>query len=203
MPDREPRYRLLDEDGNIVGSLFEPETGGIELKDTVNDTSLTLDEDGLTTPAVNTERSSIGNVVSSVRIDPNTDIPDSTFTQLEFGDDIYEEDNDLSIDTTNNVITVQDTGAYLVTANPVIDAPSEPDDVRHIIEVAVDGSDRSPRAMSRYRASVTSTIYQLPTATWIGRVSDGSNISVELWQGTGETVQTGPNEAKIEVMRLG
>ena len=64
MPDSEPRYRLLDGDGNIVGSLFEPETGGIELKDTVNDTSLTLDEAGLTTPAVNTENAGIGSADS-------------------------------------------------------------------------------------------------------------------------------------------
>ena len=62
--DQEPRYRLVDSNGNVVGSLFQNADGNVEIQDETG-TGSVFGPDGIVTPAidanvVNTEDLSTG-----------------------------------------------------------------------------------------------------------------------------------------------
>jgi len=64
--DSEPRYRLVDSNGNIVGSLYAKSNGDVALQEGTNEEELTFDSNGdlnvpnaLNSAAVNTEQASI------------------------------------------------------------------------------------------------------------------------------------------------
>ena len=49
--DQEPRYRLVDSDGNVVGSLFQNADGNVEIQDETG-TGSVFGPDGIVTPAI-------------------------------------------------------------------------------------------------------------------------------------------------------
>jgi len=49
--DQEPRYQLVDSNGNVVGSLFGDGSGNVVIADET-DTQTTFGPDGITTPAL-------------------------------------------------------------------------------------------------------------------------------------------------------
>ena len=62
--DQEPRYRLVDSNGNVVGSLFQNADGNVEIQDETG-TGSVFGPDGIVTPAidagsVSAEQASIG-----------------------------------------------------------------------------------------------------------------------------------------------
>ena len=51
--DQEPRYRLVDSNGNVVGSLFQNSDGNVEIQDETG-TGSVFGPDGIVTPAIDT-----------------------------------------------------------------------------------------------------------------------------------------------------
>ena len=49
--DQEPRYRLVDSNGNVVGSLFQNAAGNVEIQDETG-TGSVFGPDGIVTPAI-------------------------------------------------------------------------------------------------------------------------------------------------------
>ena len=56
--DQEPRYRLVDSNGNIVGSLFQNADGNVEIQDETG-TGSVFGPDGIVTPAIDAESASV------------------------------------------------------------------------------------------------------------------------------------------------
>lgn len=52
--DQEPRYRLVDSNGNVVGSLFQNADGNVEIQDETG-TGSVFGPDGIVTPAIDAE----------------------------------------------------------------------------------------------------------------------------------------------------
>ena len=61
--DQEPRYRLVDSNGNVVGSLFQNADGNVEIQDETG-TGSVFGPDGIVTPAIDAESVSAGQVTS-------------------------------------------------------------------------------------------------------------------------------------------
>jgi len=57
--DQEPRYQLIDSNGNVVGSLFGDGSGNVVIADET-DTQTTFDPDGITTPALKASEVTLG-----------------------------------------------------------------------------------------------------------------------------------------------
>ena len=115
--DQEPRYRLVDSNGNVVGSLFQNADGNVEIQDETG-TGSVFGPDGIVTPAIDAESVSAetasvaqsGTVISSNST--QSDVPRGTFAEIEF--DTVEEDNLDAADLANNRITIQENGDYLL-----------------------------------------------------------------------------------------
>ena len=58
--DQEPRYRLVDSNGNVVGSLFQNADGNVEIQDETG-TGSVFGPDGIVTPAIDAESVSADN----------------------------------------------------------------------------------------------------------------------------------------------
>ena len=56
--DQEPRYRLVDSNGNVVGSLFQNADGNVEIQDETG-TGSVFGPDGIVTPAIDAESASV------------------------------------------------------------------------------------------------------------------------------------------------
>ena len=57
--DQEPRYRLVDSNGNVVGSLFQNAAGNVEIQDETG-TGSVFGADGIVTPAIDAGSASVG-----------------------------------------------------------------------------------------------------------------------------------------------
>jgi len=58
--DQEPRYQLVDSNGNVVGSLFGDGSGNVVIADET-DTQTTFDANGITTPALEADSGTVDN----------------------------------------------------------------------------------------------------------------------------------------------
>jgi len=58
--DQEPRYQLVDSNGNVVGSLFGDGTGNVVIANET-DTQTTFDANGITTPALEADTARTAN----------------------------------------------------------------------------------------------------------------------------------------------
>ena len=56
--DQEPRYRLVNSNGNVVGSLFQNADGNVEIQDETG-TGSVFGPDGIVTPAIDAESASV------------------------------------------------------------------------------------------------------------------------------------------------
>ena len=56
--DQEPRYRLVDSNGNVVGSLFQNAAGNVEIQDETG-TGSVFGPDGIVTPAIDAGSASV------------------------------------------------------------------------------------------------------------------------------------------------
>ena len=56
--DQEPRYRLVDSNGNVVGSLFQNADGNVEIQDETG-TGSVFGPNGIVTPAIDAESASV------------------------------------------------------------------------------------------------------------------------------------------------
>jgi len=90
--DQEPRYQLVDSNGNVVGSLFGDGSGNVVIADET-DTQTTFDADGITTPAL--EANEYQTPIST----PKTDIIDSS-KLLSIGPEINGYDSNASTSST-------------------------------------------------------------------------------------------------------
>ena len=119
--DQEPRYRLVDSNGNVVGSLFQNADGNVEIQDETG-TGSVFGPNGIVTPAidagsVSTEKQNIGQVVARVwNDDADQTIPDSTATQIEWTDSDGSLDTSdiVDVDLDNDEVTILESGKYTI-----------------------------------------------------------------------------------------
>ena len=120
--DQEPRYRLVDSDGNIVGSLYGKDDGSIAIQETESgsDREVTLAPDGtfsapsVETESVTTEVASIGNVVGRLTMSRDFDLPDGTNVKHEWNEIDEGHDEIVDIDLDNDEVEVLDDGDYFL-----------------------------------------------------------------------------------------
>jgi hypothetical protein len=86
--DQEPRYRLVDSNGNVVGALWGDGNGNVKIADET-DTQTTFGPDGISTPALEADE-------LSYNITDNTEVTSSRSLNTEFQ----------NTDSTNRVVTV-------------------------------------------------------------------------------------------------
>ena len=110
--DQEPRYRLVDADGNVVGSLFAESDGTLKLQEGTsgNDNQLSLDTGG----RVGVEQLSIADSTTVISLTTNASIPSGSDTLVPMDTVETENANVLSADLSNDRINVQSNGLYLV-----------------------------------------------------------------------------------------
>ena len=114
MADREPRYRLLDGDNNIVGVFYEKADGSIAIQEgnSGSDTEITIDGDGLSTPAIDTELQSITDLVTATYPTSETTVAsDNSDHKINLSDG---EDELGALNDSNNSVDVPTDGKYLL-----------------------------------------------------------------------------------------
>ena len=70
--DQEPRYRLVDSNGNVVGSLFQNADGNVEIQDETG-TGSVFGPNGITTPAIDAGSVSTESFASGLESTATTD----------------------------------------------------------------------------------------------------------------------------------
>ena len=188
--DQEPRYRLVDANGNIVGSLYGKPDGSVAIQETDSgaDREVALAPDGtfsapsVETESVSTERTSIGQVVGDLRNDSqNTDAPDGTRVQLEW-DTVEREDSDVvDVSTSNDEITILESGVYQLLVAFRWDGDngwSTGDESR--VEFAGDVDIR----FEGRKSGTANECYQITT---VSQLDDGNSVHVEVRQNSGDT----------------
>ena len=118
--DQEPRYRLVDSNGNVVGSLFQNADGNVEIQDETG-TGSVFGPNGIVTPAidagsVSTETLGISNAVLKVTMSTDQDIPNDSTVKVAY--DTVITDDFGGFDPTNNEYTIQQDGDYVVEVAP-------------------------------------------------------------------------------------
>ena len=119
--DQEPRYRLVDSNSNIVGSLFQNADGNVEIQDETG-TGSVFGPDGIVTPAidagsVSTEDARVENSSCLIGLGSNQTIQNNTFTIVEFSDTSGDRHNQIGFDTTNNKYVASDEQTVSIFAN--------------------------------------------------------------------------------------
>ena len=114
---QEPRYRLVDSNGNVVGSLFQNADGNVEIQDETG-TGSVFGPNGIVTPAIDassveTEELTISNFGGEVHLSDAQEIPNNTRTQIEF--DSVENDEFSEFDSEENEIVCARNATYYVT----------------------------------------------------------------------------------------
>jgi len=113
--DQEPRYQLVDSNGNVVGSLFGDGSGNVVIADET-DTQTTFGTDGITTPALEAESADVANVAGVLSWDDggtSQTVASSTITKVDW-DSATIDDSVVSADPANDEIIIQDSGTYQI-----------------------------------------------------------------------------------------
>ena len=120
--DQEPRYRLVDSNGNVVGSLFQNADGNVEIQDETG-TGSVFGPDGIVTPAIDAESVSaeqrdISQLKGSLGVagGSSQSIADSSRTKVDWSSVEREDGDVVSVDDADDNITVLKDGLYAVNA---------------------------------------------------------------------------------------
>ena len=108
--DQEPRYRLVDSNGNVVGSLFQNADGNVEIQDETG-TGSVFGPDGIVTPAidagsVSTEQLNTNPTGTLVGLDGDQTIANDTITDIEWQTETARGEVSGLLDSTNNEVIV-------------------------------------------------------------------------------------------------
>lgn len=113
--DTEPRYRLVDSNGNVVGSLYAEADGTLKLQEGTSgsDNEVSVATDGtFSAPAVSTEKSVTDKIGGTVVLSTDQTVANDTFTPVEF--DVVDTDNLNEWDGTNFQIVADRDATYFV-----------------------------------------------------------------------------------------
>jgi len=132
--DTEPRYRLVDADGNVGGSLFAESDGALKLQEGTsgNDNELTFGTDG----ALSLTQRFIENIGVSAFLSSNQSISADTDTIVEF--DTVVDDDRGEWDTSTHEFTAAQDGDYSIVAQVEWTKGSSGDEAR--LQIAKNGS---------------------------------------------------------------
>ena len=86
--DQEPRYRLVDSNGNIVGSLFQNADGNVEIQDETG-TGSVFGPDGIVTPAIDAGSASVEQLSSNIYFSSEFDTLQDAINQTQRDDVIF------------------------------------------------------------------------------------------------------------------
>ena len=108
--DQEPRYRLVDSNGNVVGSLFQNADGNVEIQDETG-TGSVFGPNGIVTPAIDAESVSTDELKTNptgsvVHLSSDQTVPTGSLEQIEF--DSASRDPDNLLNDVDNVLVVPD-----------------------------------------------------------------------------------------------
>jgi len=109
--DQEPRYQLVDSNGNVVGSLFGDGSGNVVIADET-DTQTTFDADGITTPTLEAGQQTINQHSISLGKNTSQTITASTDTTIDW--DFQNVDADLFTYNPDDTISIEVDGDYQV-----------------------------------------------------------------------------------------
>ena len=119
--DQEPRYRLVDSNGNVVGSLFQNADGNVEIQDETG-TGSVFGPNGIVTPAidaesVSTDQQTTEKSVCVAALDSDQSIEDGTETKVEVDlSPNFATDQLDAFDEANNKFVSPSDGTYSVSA---------------------------------------------------------------------------------------
>ena len=208
--DQEPRYRLVDSDGNIVGSLYGKADGSVAIQETDSgsDREVTLAPDGtfsapsVETPSLSTEKASIEQNACRLQNEPGTenrfDIPDGTATTVEFVSSAFADAEIFDIDTDNNEIDVLETGRYVIAW-----------DWRVRADLSGSFNSWSVLINSSEEFEFSGTRSADNRDSWAGmaivELAENDTLSFEVLQNTGTTVESDDrsDRCQISVWRVG
>jgi len=190
--DQEPRYRLVDADGDVVGSLFAETDGTLKLQEGTsgNDNELSLTTQG----ALETEQISIGNHLTRVGGGTVQSISDSSSTVIEF--DQVQTDELTGWDTSTDEFTVPTDGVYRLQATVSLSAV--PADTLIILRIRRNGPE-----IIKGREVTSGTENVTITTQTTRSLSSGDGITVTMFQTSGTSLDTisGSSNTQLVITR--
>jgi len=194
----EPNYQITQPDGTVIGEIGETSGGKVAVEHAASGEQAILDQYGLQVPAVITDDLSIANSGTRVYLNTDQTIQENSITGVAFDSITFDDDDEA--DLSNNGITVNDAGRYLVTATIQFEDVSADSRVFHRISRAsqsvVEGNLQASN--SGYIASTRSTVVQ-------ASASDTFIVEV-LWDSGGSgssTLQGDEYATHLTVSRIG
>ena len=156
--------------------------------------------------ALDTERASIGEIVGSIQNDnEDTDLPNEAFTEVKWDRSTVEDDEIVSVEPTNDQITIKEGGRYLVVVSVRV---AEKNDFSTgdlvMIRLRDDGASVDPEEQRGSIRKIGSDWQVVDTTTLID-VDDESDITAEVWHDAGQEEQTlgAGDHNYMTVVRLG
>jgi len=192
--DQEPRYRLVDPDGNVVGSLFAESDGTLKLQEGTsgNDNEVSLTTQG----ALEVEEIAVNKAHTLVAAGSSQSIPDGGFTQVEFNDVFTDELTGWN--TSSDTFSAPSDGLYEVAAT--ISFGSAPAGTFVLLSVVVNGSQTV-----KEREDITQGGNMTVAASGTRRLTAGDTVSVDVLQQSGGSLSTlsGVSDTQISITSLG
>ena len=204
--DQEPRYRLVDANGNIVGSLYGKPDGSVAIQETASgaDREVTLAPDGtfsapsVETESVTTEQLSVDNIGARLSVSSEQTIPTGSGTTVEL-DSSGDDDMD-GLNISNNSYTIQESGGYLVNSQIRYQtgAWSTGDEVRIVIRI-----DGTARINNIFR-KVGDGFQTFQSSVAYRRFSEGSEITLETEQDSGsdQTIDSSTTNTFLSIIKV-
>ena len=158
--DQEPRYRLVDDEGNIVGSLYGKPDGSVAIQETDSgsDREVTLAPDGtFSAPSVETES------VTTEKADTRSGYEDVLASR----DFDVQETNDTGSDLDVSVTVVSDASDTLIALTLSVDGV-------FVSRPRIESADQNDRVVAQATVPAGSN-YELATA------GDTADYSLERW----------------------
>lgn len=194
----------LEEDGNgklqVNPAYFDGTIDGL-----TNPLTADLDADGYNVQnvaALEADERSITDMGGRVGLSTDQSLPNDTITQL-FIDSIFDDrfGNAISLDTTNNVISIDQSGLYLVSFVASVTGLTSGEETRYIVRVdgsANEGTIQFPNSTGSFEEGIG----PYPLAL---NLTSGQQLSFSVYQNTGnsQTIRSPKRKTFVNVVKLG
>ena len=196
--DTEPRYRLVDSNGNVVGSFFQNADGNVEIQDETG-TGSVFGPDGIVTPAIDAESVSAGLLrtdVQGARLTKESDqaIADNTLTEVSWESASEKNANaEAFADLSNNALTIPNSEYSYARLTVAIRTTSAIE--WDLVFPLLNGSPADGLGRTEPKTAWQSMTIQ---TDWVS-VSSGDSFSVEFRQTSGseQTIDGNPDRTYI------
>jgi len=190
--DQEPRYRLKDADGNVVGSLFAESDGTLKLQEGTsgNDNELSLTTQGAL--EVEQFRVSESGVRASLR--SSQSISSGPFAQINFDNTFFDDAGEF--DTATGEFTASDGGRYLITASVQLSGFSG--GASKSIRISVNGSAIAFRSGAQDIDFATIEVSCSPRLT----ADDVVTVEVRQSSGSAATVESSDTATTVAIAQI-